>query len=51
MGEEPFEVELDAGAFYWGDHLSNPIIHKVSTNPMYDSCVYLQKTSPHEPRY
>lgn len=29
VGKDPFEVELDEGAFYWGDHLTNPIIHKV----------------------
>ncbi|CAM9454767.1 unnamed protein product [Ectocarpus sp. 12 AP-2014] len=28
VGKEPFEVELEAGSFYWGDHLANPIIHK-----------------------
>lgn len=33
MGKEPFDMELDAGAFYWGDHLINPMIHRVSTNP------------------
>lgn len=29
VGKEPFEAELEAGSFYWGDHLANPIIHKV----------------------
>jgi len=29
VGKEPFEVELEAGSFYWGDHLANPIVHKV----------------------
>lgn len=29
VGKEAFEVRLDAGSFYWGDHLRNPIIHKV----------------------
>ncbi|CAM9402374.1 unnamed protein product [Ectocarpus sp. 12 AP-2014] len=29
VGKEPFEVELEAGSFYWGDHLANPIIHKI----------------------
>lgn len=28
VGKDPFEVELEAGSFYWGDHLANPIIHK-----------------------
>lgn len=31
VGKEPFEVELQAGSFYWGDHLANPIVHKVRT--------------------
>ena len=22
-------MELQAGSFYWGDHLANPIVHKV----------------------
>lgn len=30
VGKEPVEAELDAGSFYWGDHLKNPIIHKAS---------------------
>eukprot|EP00903_Cladosiphon_okamuranus_P018937 g17416.t2 len=29
VGKEPFEVELQAGSFYWGDHLANPIVHKI----------------------
>lgn len=29
VGKEPFEVELEAGSFYWGDHLAFPIVHKV----------------------
>eukprot|EP00752_Nemacystus_decipiens_P003359 g3106.t1 len=29
VGKEPFEVELQGGSFYWGDHLANPIVHKV----------------------
>lgn len=29
VGKDPFEVELQAGSFYWGDHLANPIVHKV----------------------
>lgn len=29
VGKVPFEVRLDAGSFYWGDHLRNPIVHKV----------------------
>lgn len=29
VGKEPFDADLQAGSFYWGDHLANPIIHKV----------------------
>ncbi|CAM9217391.1 unnamed protein product [Scytosiphon promiscuus] len=29
VGKDPFEAELQAGSFYWGDHMANPIIHKV----------------------
>lgn len=34
VGKDPFEAELEAGSFYWGDHLANPIIHKVGQNRM-----------------
>lgn len=32
FGMEPLEVEVNAGAFFWGAHLKNPTIHRVSTN-------------------
>ena len=32
MGKDPVEAELDAGAFYYGDHLRKPMVHRVRTN-------------------
>lgn len=42
VGKDPFEVELDEGAFYWGDHLTNPIIHKICVGERKLNCMDIE---------